>query len=136
VDNKENIMPKAVLESKESLRKKVLQGVSWLNEQGLGDWKYRLFKEENGKRHFLGQLCMAKTSILPLAFGDSLNIKYSTDLGICAHFKMSHRFRVDHGFFVDIGWDLLIFRLTEVWEEVLREEIENDEFLTEDGSLR
>jgi len=124
-------MPKAVLESKKSLRKKVLRGVSWLDKHAPTGWKYRLFEGKNGEFIFLGQLCMAQTSILPLAFGNSLSIEHLSDVGICTHFNMTHEFRVNHGFFVNIAWDELIQRLNEAWEEVLREKIKEDESLLE-----
>lgn len=122
-------MSETKLETDESLREKVLKGVEWLNANAPEDWKYRLFDEDFS---FLRQLCMAETSILPLAFGDDLEIEHSTDIGICVHFNMTHEFRVSHGFFVDVCSELLIARLTRIWEIVLREKIEEEA----SGSLR
>ncbi|XKT75228.1 MAG: hypothetical protein ACJKSS_00340 [Patescibacteria group bacterium UBA2103] len=127
-------MTVVALESDDSLREKVQKGIRWLNEneETPTDWKYRLFSSD-GEFRFLGQLCIAETSILPLIFKDDLGDEViPSDVGICAHFEMSHEFRVNHGFFVNVSDERLIQRLNKIWELELRAEIEKD---AGDGSL-
>ena len=120
----------------ETLRERVLRGVSWLEDNGPQDWKYRLFSNVNGNLHFIGEICMAETSILPLVFKGEVDIDHPSDVGICAYFDMTFEFRISHGFFIEVASDLLAERMNKIWEKVLREKIKEDEFFTEDESLR
>lgn len=109
-----------------TLRERVLQGVSWLDDNGPEDWKYRLFSDVNGDLRFIGELCMADTSILPLVFKGEVDIDHPSDVGICVYFDMTFEFRISHGFFIEVASDVLATRLNKMWEEVLREKIEEE----------
>jgi len=122
-------MPIEHLVSDKALHDRVQKGIAWLDaktkELEIDNWKYRLFSTDGAFR-FLGQLDMAETSILVYAFGNDLDIKKPTDVGISCYFDMSSDFRVSHGFFTGIASQSLNRRLTNAWEQALRTQIEEE----------
>ena len=117
-----------------AFKDKVLKGVAWFDEHAPADWKYNFFGSVNGRLIFKMSLLSATESPLPLAFKGKNITTHMSHVGICAHFKLSLSDLISHAFHA--GSLQYVKSIEKAWEEILREKIEEDEFFTEDGSMR
>tara|TARA_B100000745_G_scaffold173343_1_gene113548 strand:- start:3197 stop:3580 length:384 start_codon:yes stop_codon:yes gene_type:complete len=117
-----------------AFRNRILAGIEWINERAPDGWKYNLFGNINGEHIFKMSLLSATESVLPLAFKGQRLTTHMSHCGIASYFELSLEELISFGFHA--GHMQYVPLVERAWEEVLREKIEEDEFFTEDGSLR
>lgn len=117
-----------------AFKNRVLNGIAWLNERAPDGWKYNLFGQVNGEYIFKMSLLSATESVLPLAFQGERLTTHMSHCGIASYFELTLDELTTYGFHA--GHMQYVPVIEKAWEEVLREEIREDEFFTEDGSLR
>ncbi len=123
-----------IIPTSHAFRHRVLAGAEWLDKHAPDGWKYNLFGNVNGEHIFKMYLLSATESVLPLAFKGKRVTTHMTHCGIGAHFNLNLEELISLGFHA--GHMQYVPLVEKAWEEVLREKIKEDEFFTEDGSLR
>jgi hypothetical protein len=113
-----------------TFKERVRAGIIWLDENAPEDWRYRLFGTVNGELVFRMSILSATNSVLPLAFTGEHITTHMSHCGIAHHFKFTFQEIVSLGFHA--GHMRYVNALESAWEEILREEIEEDG----NGSLR